>query len=378
MPRPSKGARLWYDATAGTWCIRDGRLKRSLRLPRGDQEGAERELARYIAGKYRPPVDRDPAALTVADVLLHYVRTAAPGHAAPEITAHYADRLLEWWGGRRLTEITTASCADYTAHRRGQGNRRAIRTAAPKLISIETIRRELSVLSAAVRAWHADFPLAAVPVVSLPPKPPPRSRWLTRDEVARLLRAARAHPDRAAGRAIVRFVLLAVYTGSRSEAIRALSWHPTPVGGWVDLARGVLHRRGEGEGETTKRRPPARIPVRLLGTLRRWRAADETPPAAAPDSWRPPAHVVHYRGQRVDGQRRAWQWVLARAGLGPDVVGHTLRHTAITWAMLDGIDRWDAAHYFGVSVDVLERVYGHHHPDYQDAIAAAIGRRRRR
>lgn len=378
MPRPSKGARLWYDASAGTWCIRDGRIKRNLGLPRGDQGAAEEALAAYLAEKYRPPVERRADALTVADVLVHYLRTRAGNHAAPDVTGHYAARILDWWGPKRLAEINTATCAEYVEHRRAATNRRATRSKAPKPIAIDTIRRELSVLSAAVHAWHADHPLPAVPTVTLPPKPPPRARWLTRAEVARMLRAARRHPDRDAGRAIARFVILAVYTGSRSEAVRALSWHPTPVGGWVDLAAGILHRRGASEGETNKRRPPARIPIRILGTLRRWHASDHRRPADAPDDWRPPTRVIHYRGGPVEAQRRAWSWIVAEAGLGPDVVGHTLRHTAITWAMLDGIDRWDAAHFFGVSADVLESVYGHHHPDYQGEIAARIGRGGRR
>lgn len=33
--------------------------------------------------------------------------------------------------------------------------------------------------------------------------------------------------------------------------------------------------------------------------------------------------------------------------------------------MQQGVDRWEAAGYLGMSVETLEKVYGHHHPDFQ-------------
>ena len=64
-----------------------------------------------------------------------------------------------------------------------------------------------------------------------------------------------------------------------------------------------------------------------------------------------------------DGRRR-WRWkhTLAEAGVD-NCTRHDLRHTAITWAMQRGADKWAAGGFFGVSLDTLERVYGHHHPD---------------
>jgi hypothetical protein len=41
--------------------------------------------------------------------------------------------------------------------------------------------------------------------------------------------------------------------------------------------------------------------------------------------------------------------------------------------MQSGADRWQAAGYLGMSVEMLEKVYGHHHPDYLQAAVAAIG-----
>jgi integrase len=63
------------------------------------------------------------------------------------------------------------------------------------------------------------------------------------------------------------------------------------------------------------------------------------------------------------------------AGLEGKITPHTLRHTAATWLMQAGVDLWQAAGYLGMSVEVLDRVYGHHHPDHLQQAARAIGYR---
>ena len=53
---------------------------------------------------------------------------------------------------------------------------------------------------------------------------------------------------------------------------------------------------------------------------------------------------------------------------------HILRHTCATWLMQNGADRWHAAGFLGMTVEQLERTYGHHHPDHQESAVAALGR----
>jgi integrase len=86
----------------------------------------------------------------------------------------------------------------------------------------------------------------------------------------------------------------------------------------------VLYRRGEAERRTNKKRPPAAIPDRLLAHLRRWRRMDTELDIR---------HVIHYQGGRVRKLRRSWAAARDAAGLGEDVIPHTLRHTAATWLM---------------------------------------------
>ena len=51
------------------------------------------------------------------------------------------------------------------------------------------------------------------------------------------------------------------------------------------------------------------------------------------------------------------------AELDGKVTPHTLRHTAATRLMLNGVEIWEAAGFFGMSEQVLRETYGHHHPD---------------
>jgi hypothetical protein len=63
------------------------------------------------------------------------------------------------------------------------------------------------------------------------------------------------------------------------------------------------------------------------------------------------------------------------AKLPGKVSPHTLRHTAATWLMQSGVDKWEAAGFLGMSVEMLDRVYGHHHPAHLKTAARAIGYR---
>lgn len=294
------------------------------------------------------------AKIQIADVLNAYLREHAPQTRSLEFIVHTTKPLLDWWGDKVLADIAGRSCREYVQWRRAQG------------VAQWTARHDLQTLSAAIRFYHRELgPLEALPAVALPPKPPPRDRWLNRAEVAALVKAARSNSRL---RHVARFVLIAVYTGTRSRAVLALQWVPNTAGGYFDLDREVLYRRPSGRGETKKRQPPARIHARLLPHLRAWRRKDMKEGITS---------VVHYYGAPVGKLRRSWEKVRELAGLGEDVVPHTCRHTAATWQMQAGTDHFEAAGYLGMSVETLIRVYGHHHPGFQSSAARASSKRRR-
>ena len=167
--------------------------------------------------------------------------------------------------------------------------------------------------------------------------------------------------ERRTGQHVARFILVALYTGTRAGAVCGAAIRPTIGRGYVDLERGVFYRRAPGSRETKKRQPAVRLPDRLLAHLRRWERKGFSKAA-----------VIEWNGTAVERIHKAFRTAREAAGLGGDVVPHTLRHTAATWLMQNGCDLWEAAGYLGMSVETLEKVYGHHHPGHHEGARRAI------
>lgn len=339
MPQQTKPARLWRMPSTGIWYIRyEGRRRFSTHTRnRREAEGA---LARFIAERHRPIGPNTPDKMTVAQALEFYCEHHAPTVKDPVRIAHAVDALVPLLGPLPLSSVNGASCRFYAKQRKR----------APS-----TVRKELGTLAAAINYCHTEGYLTAPVKVKLPPKTPPRDRWLTRREAARLLRAAYRNPK---GRHLARFILIALYTGTRTGAILGLQFMPNTQGGHVDTARGIMHRRGIGVAETKKRTPPIPVPRALLAHLRRWER----------DGSR---FVVHVRGNPCGHVNSAWTAALKASGI-EHCTKHDLRHTSITWALQAGMDRWAASGFFGVSLDVLERVYGHHDPRHMRRALEAL------
>lgn len=346
MPAHAKGPRLYLRKRKGrepVWVIRDGSNEQSTGCGPGDRERAEAQLADYIARKWNP-ITRETklARIAVADIMSVYLREHAVHTKSADWLLYTGENIVRWWGDKTLADIRGATCRGYVAWRVGQG------------VSRQTARHDLTTLRAALRYYHREYgPLDAVPDLTLPPKSPPRERWLTRSEAARLLWAAR-HQEH-----LKRFILIGLYSGTRSEAIRSLRWLPSLDAGWIDLERGVMHRRGAGEDETSKRRPPVKIHRRLLPFLRRWQGGDLASGVA---------HVCHYHGDRVGKLRRSWGTACRLAGID-GATPHVLRHTCTTWLLLAGVPIWEVAGFVGMSEETVRRVYGHHSPSHQERAA---------
>ena len=85
--------------------------------------------------------------------------------------------------------------------------------------------------------------------------------------------------------------------------------------------------------------------------------------------------MVEWNGKPVRSVRKAFATAVKAAGLDRlGITPHVLRHTAATWAMQGGGDLWQIAGFLGMTVEVLERVCGHHHPNFQREAAAAVTR----
>jgi integrase len=369
MPRRSKGPRLWLrkerrDASGrvvqnATWVILDtinGRHEESTGCGIDDRAGAERALAEYLARKHLTHVskdERDPAHIPVADVLALYARDIASSHARPRETAQRITVLLGFFGDKMLNEINGALCREYV-------RARTTDTAA---------RRELEDLRAAINHHRREGLCFKIIEVVLPPEHPARDRWLTRSEAARLIWAAWRYREKQKGletdrrprQHIARFILVALYTGTRAGAVCGAALESTPGHGWIDLKRGVFYRRPASKLETKKRQPPVPLPGRLLAHLRRWKRNGQR-------------FVVEWDHVPIKRISKAFAHTVGDAGLGPDVIPHTLRHTAATWLMQSGTDVWEAAGYLGMTIEMLSARYGHHHPDHLSSARTAFER----
>lgn len=351
MPRKAKGARLYQRPSNGVFYIKDtGCSPRSTGTT--SRVEAERALAQYITGRDTVTGTRSPEKLTVPEALTIYAEQHAIGVADPERISYAIQALLPFWAVLTIADVKGATCRQYC-----QTRVRTFKDGSTAPIGQGTLRRELNVLQAAINYCHVEGYLTHPAKVALPEKVPARDRWLTRDEVARLIRASRRT---GLGRHLARFILIAIYTGTRKDAILRLRFLPQTKGGWIDTAQGVMYRRGAEERETNKRRKPVKLPRKLLAHCRRWQGGGAT--------W-----VVERNGVGVADVKTAFAGACRAAGLA-GVTPHSLKHTAITWAMQAGMKVETAADYFDTSAETIRRVYYHHSPEYQEDAAALMDR----
>jgi integrase len=355
MPARAKGPRLWLRKARrdkrgaithpAVWIILDGRRQESTECGPNDRVGAERALEQYLNRKHVAATAkgvRDPSEIYVADVLALYSAMVIPKHARPKESLQRVDRLLQFFDGKRLSDINGDLCREFTKGRS----------------TLTAARDDLSLLRAAINFHREEGHCNKIVSVVLPEKPVGRERWATRSEAASLLWAGwrfretqKGKPtDRRSRRHVARFILVALYTGTRAGAVCAAALEPTEGRGWIDVERGIFYRRPAGQRETKKRRPPVPLPQRLLAHLRRWKQSGQK-------------FAVEWNAEPVKDVDKAFRNVAHDAGL-PDITPHVLRHTAATWLMQLGTDKWEAAEYLGMTVDQLDRTYGHHHPDH--------------
>ncbi len=342
MPRVSKGARLLLTKKSGRppcYIIRDtGADGRRIERSTGTSilEDAERELEAYIADKNRRDSGPSrPEEMMVGDVLAVYVDEHAPNAADPERIYYAVQALIPFWADLFVSDVKGATCRRYVKWRDKAAG---------------TVRREMGTLQAALRYCAKEGYLTVSPQVSLPSAPETKFTWLTRDEVAKLVRTAWRDPR---SKHIARFILISIYTGTRMTAVLNLMLEgPAMKNGWFDLERGILHRKGFAEGKTNKRRKAVKMPRQLLGHARRWHRNGQI--------W-----AIEIKGCRVGSIRTSWKRILRDSDIGKEPNRHTLKHTAITWAMQKGMSIEDAADFFDTSPETIRKTYWHHHPEYQ-------------
>ena len=179
MPSRSKGARLWLRSRHGRtaqWVIRDGSHQKGTGCTADDIVGAERAFANYIASKHISSLQRKAAIPTNPDrdVLTIYLTDIVPHHSRPKETKGRISSLDAFFGDKMLSTSPERPAATMpTSGRRMRQPAVSWRTYAPR----STIIGARGLCNKVVE-------------VVLPPERPPRERWLTRSEAARLIWSA--------------------------------------------------------------------------------------------------------------------------------------------------------------------------------------------
>jgi hypothetical protein len=179
MPSRAKGPRLWLRKARrdkrGTvthpavWLILDGRRQESTECGPDDCVGAERALEQYLNRKHVAATAkgvRDPSQIYVADVLALYSVTVIPKHARPKESLQRVSRLLEFFDGKRLSDINGDLCREFVKVRS----------------TLTAARDDLSLLRAAINFHREEGHCEKIVSVVLPEKPVGRERWATRGE----------------------------------------------------------------------------------------------------------------------------------------------------------------------------------------------------
>lgn len=306
----------WY----AVWIDRGATKRASLRT--ADRVVAERNLAAFLAANKAP---RE----TAADIMSAYL-------ADREDRPSYSRSLDAWkrlgphFGNLRPGDIGRQTCREYASIR----GRRA---------KPGTIIKELSVLRAALR-WHDRNTPA---IIEMPRHPPPRARYLTREEYRALRDAAGPTPHAQL------FVIVAYSTAGRAGAVLELTWDR------VDFTRGLVQLATEDEHGNKGR---ALVPMNSG-----LRAALERAKDAALSQY-----VIEYAGRQVSSVRRAFQAACVRARL-KGVTPHVLRHTAAVHLAESGLSMSEIAQYLGHRDSrTTERVYARYSPDHLRRAAAAL------
>lgn len=272
-----------------------------------------------------------------------------------QIVAYCVEKLSFFWGDKAVSTIRESECRAYIDFRNAQFKSYLLKKGLPlRDIKPSSIARELSVLSAAITNDHKAGRLVYSVPVWTPKFENKKDRWLSRKEVADLLRASRK--KRFAYSYLPIFILMGIYTGARTKSILGLKWDK------VDLeARLIDFRSGAGN----KKGALIPIPAKLYTFLSRIRQS-------------PTGFVLVRQGKKKDRRifsiKKTFIEACNESNLG-GVTPHTLRHTSASWMTQRGVSFAKIARYLGHSDSrVTERIYSHHAPDYLQDVADSFRR----
>jgi len=243
--------------------------------------------------------------------------------------------LEKYFGGRLASTLTVADSREYLKRRRTDGR------------SDGTILTELNHLRIVLNwAVKHDY-LEKAPYIEMPRKPEPRDRYLTKEEVYKLL-------DCATMPHIKLSMHLMLGTAARISALLELTWDR------VDFERMQIQLRNP--DDKTFRKGRAIIPINntLIAALQEAKGAALT------------NYVIEWAGAPVKSLKKGIATTARNAGIS-DVSPHVFRHTAAVWMAEAGIHMSKIAQYLGhSSTSVTEKVYARFSPSHLRGAASVL------
>ncbi len=359
MPRRAKGPRLHLRQREGrdaVYVILDRGTETSTGCGIAQLGEAERALEDYLTRKRLTSLRNcDPSQVTIDEVLSFYTDGRGDDLVRLDMLRTIVPLLLEHAGADTVDKINGDWCRSYVAKRTSGKIKARSRPGhkKPRLPKKSSVRRDLEHLASCLNYAVKEGLLAFAPKLTYPQASKARQRFLTRTEAASLLWTCWRYKQHGPKnqvlyplRHLCRFILIGIYSGTRSSAILSSSFSIGPGRSYVDLRSGVLHRLAEGRSETNKLQPAVGLPNRLLAHLRRWQPKSNT-------GW-----AITFHGEPVASVKKAFARAAKLAGL-ESVTPHVLRHTFMTWVLTDGMEIHTAAKIAGMSVKMADRVYGH-------------------
>lgn len=324
MARHFEGFKLVKYEWSKYWYVTGGDIGR-ISTNKTNREEAEKFRASLITELSK----RQNKTLTVSDALDDYMKEHAQYLPSKATTGYYMVPLLDFFGDMQAEEVPAYKVREFVEKQR-------------KELKDGTIRRQLTILSAALNHAKKEGRISSPSFIPMPSSAPPKERWLTQKEASKLLAVAEGH--------VRLFILLALHTGQRKGAILELKWSQ------VDLKNNRIDFNPPNRAQTSKKR--SAVPIMDSDLLKALHKAKGT------------GNVIKYHGKPVMDIKKAFKQACEKAKL-KDVTPHTLRHTAGTWMAQGKVDMWQISGVLGHSNSRTTELYLKHSPDH---LKGAIGK----
>jgi len=314
----------------GEFCLTFDRDGKRIRRRLGTTDARQAQL---IAPAIYAELTR-PTGTTVEELWNAYVADRE-GRAVVGTMVHTWKAMRERFGSRDGQSITKEDCRAHTAERRANG------------ISDGTIHTELGHLRTVLKWAENGRLIDRAPHIERPAKPEPKDRYLTHEEVLRIINAAHVPHVRLA-------MHLMIATAARVTAILELTWDR------VDFERRQIRLRDT--EDKTRRKGRATVPMN--DTV--FSALMEAKTGAMTD------HVIEWAGRPVRSLKKGIASA-AKAARLDGVSAHVFRHSAAVWMIEAGVPIAEVSQYLGHSNTVVtEKVYARYSPTHLASAAKAL------